>query len=33
MPVSDTYFLEVTANVSLKVATKDYSREKKTKKI
>ena len=29
MPGSDTYFLEVTANVSLKVAIKDYSRDKK----
>ena len=29
MPGSDTYFLEVTGNVSLKVAIKDYSRDKK----
>ena len=29
MPGSDTYFLEATANVSLKVAIKDNSRDKK----
>ena len=33
MPGSDTCFLEVTANVSLKVAIKDYSIDKKTKKM
>ena len=30
---SDTYFLEVGAHVSLKVATKDYFRGKKTQKF
>ena len=33
MPGSDTYFLEVGAHVSLKVATRDYSRDKETMKI
>ena len=33
MPGSDTYFLEVSVNLSLKVATKDCSRNKITMKI
>ena len=32
MPDSDTYFLVVSARVSLKVATKDYFRDKETMK-
>ena len=32
MAGSDTYFLEVSAHISLKVATKDYSRDKKAMK-
>ena len=33
MPASDTYFLEVSAHVSLKVATNDYFRDKESMKI
>ena len=33
MPCSDTYFLKVSAHVSLKVATKGYLRGKNTLKI
>ena len=33
MPGWDTYFLEVSAHVSLKVATKDYFRDKETMRI
>ena len=33
LPGSDTYFVEVSAHVSLKVATKGYFRGKKTLKI
>ena len=33
MPSSDTYFLEVSAHVSLKKATKDYFRDQETMKI
>ena len=33
MPGSDTYFLEVRAGVSLKVATDDSSRDNETIKI
>ena len=33
MPGSDTYFLEVSAHVSLKVATKDSFRDNETIKI
>ena len=32
MPDWDTYFLEVSAHVSLKVATKDYFRDQQTMK-
>ena len=31
--LSDMYFLEVSAHVALKVATKDYFRDKQTMKI
>ena len=33
MPGSDTYFLEVSANVSPKVATNNSFRDKETKKV
>ena len=33
MPASDTYFLEVSVHVSLKVATNDYFRDKESMKI
>ena len=33
MALSDAYFLEVSAKVALKVATKDYFRDKQAVKI
>ena len=33
MAWSDAYFLEVSAHISLKVATKDYFRDKETENL